>query len=244
MASTAPAQYAASYTVNAVGIGNYGGSSSASISITVKNYLGDVSLTYADINARNGSASHSMPQWGTAPNASYSMEPLSGGDLPTGVSIDENTGRISVASTAANQAGQAYRVTAVGRALWEGWQKTTLRIGVHDGLYYDSRPALVDQLYSLEVNSAGVSSTGTYSVSPSLPAGLTINTSTGRISGTPTARQLPKDYTITVTPSSGSAITIPLSLMVQEQPANKQELWDIIDEEIGSQGNDADLVAY
>ena len=29
--------------------------------------------------------------------------------------------------------------------------------------------------------------------------------------------------------------------MVQERPTTKQELWDIIDEEIVSQGNDADL---
>ena len=47
-----------------------------------------------------------------------------------------------------------------------------------------------------------------YSVSPALPAGLTLNTQTGVISGTPTANALAADYTITATNATGSSQAI------------------------------------
>jgi len=46
-----------------------------------------------------------------------------------------------------------------------------------------------------------------YSVSPALPAGLSLNTSTGVISGTPTASTAIADYTITATNTIGSDTT-------------------------------------
>lgn len=44
-----------------------------------------------------------------------------------------------------------------------------------------------------------------YSISPALPVGLTLNTQTGVISGTPTANALAADYTITATNATGSS---------------------------------------
>jgi len=52
-----------------------------------------------------------------------------------------------------------------------------------------------------------------YGVSPSLPPGLTLNSTTGQISGTPTADSPPTDYTITASNSGGST-THSLSLTV------------------------------
>ena len=42
----------------------------------------------------------------------------------------------------------------------------------------------------------------TFSITPALPAGLSLNTSTGRISGTPTVDVALANYTITVTDQS------------------------------------------
>jgi hypothetical protein len=52
-----------------------------------------------------------------------------------------------------------------------------------------------------------------YGVSPALPAGLTLNTTTGHISGTPSAAAAPTNYTITASNSGGST-TYSLSLTV------------------------------
>ncbi|MBK7057954.1 MAG: putative Ig domain-containing protein [Leptospiraceae bacterium] len=53
-----------------------------------------------------------------------------------------------------------------------------------------------------------------YSVSPALPTGITLNTTTGVISGTPSASVLTRTaYTITAT-SASSSVTFSLSLLV------------------------------
>ena len=44
-----------------------------------------------------------------------------------------------------------------------------------------------------------------YSVSPALPAGLSLNTSTGVISGTPTAVTATATYTVTAGKSAGTS---------------------------------------
>jgi hypothetical protein len=63
-----------------------------------------------------------------------------------------------------------------------------------------------------------ISSTGgaiaSYAISPAAPAGLTFNTATGLLSGTPTSTQSATTYTITATNASGSA-TATFALTVQ-----------------------------
>lgn len=61
-------------------------------------------------------------------------------------------------------------------------------------------------------NSGGASTS--WSISPSLPAGLSFNTSTGVISGTPTAESPTTSYTITATNAAGSS-TATIQLAVQ-----------------------------
>ena len=64
-----------------------------------------------------------------------------------------------------------------------------------------------------------VTSTGgavvSYSVSPSLPAGLSLDTSTGSISGTPTAVTSSATYTITAT-NSGGTDTASMTIVVND----------------------------
>ena len=56
-----------------------------------------------------------------------------------------------------------------------------------------------------------------YSVSPVLPTGLSLNTSTGVITGTPTAVTATASYTVTASNSAGST-TASLSITVNDQP--------------------------
>ena len=64
-----------------------------------------------------------------------------------------------------------------------------------------------------------VTSTGgavvSYSVSPSLPAGLSLDTSTGSISGTPTAVTSSATYTITAT-NTGGTDTATMTIVVND----------------------------
>ncbi|MGZ3778271.1 MAG: Ig domain-containing protein, partial [Mucilaginibacter sp.] len=59
----------------------------------------------------------------------------------------------------------------------------------------------------LSPTNTGAAATG-YSISPALPAGLTINSTTGVISGTPTAASSATNYTVTATSAYNSGTTI------------------------------------
>jgi hypothetical protein len=55
------------------------------------------------------------------------------------------------------------------------------------------------------IDSSGGGTVASYSISPPAPAGLTFDTSTGRLTGTPTSARTATAYTITATNASGSA---------------------------------------
>jgi len=55
------------------------------------------------------------------------------------------------------------------------------------------------------IDPSGGGTVASYSISPAAPAGLTFDTSTGRLTGTPTSARTATAYTITATNSSGSA---------------------------------------
>jgi len=66
-----------------------------------------------------------------------------------------------------------------------------------------------------------VGSPSSYTVSPALPAGLSLSSTTGAISGTPTAVAAQATYTISATASAGGTLTFALSLTVNPAaPAN------------------------
>jgi hypothetical protein len=53
----------------------------------------------------------------------------------------------------------------------------------------------------------------TFSVSPSLPTGLSLNTTTGEISGTPTSHTPTANYTVTATNAVGStSVAVPITV--------------------------------
>jgi hypothetical protein len=66
--------------------------------------------------------------------------------------------------------------------------------------------------YTIDASAGGA--IASYAISPAAPAGITFNTSSGLLSGTPTATQSATTYTITATNASGSA-TRTFTLTVQ-----------------------------
>jgi large repetitive protein len=68
------------------------------------------------------------------------------------------------------------------------------------------------------VTASGGAGNPSFSVSPSLPAGLTLNTSTGTITGTPTATAPATAYTITVTDQAGQTSSASFTLAVDPEP--------------------------
>jgi hypothetical protein len=89
---------------------------------------------------------------------------------------------------------------AGGLSLFAIWQSTLAISAPVSGLN-----ARVDEAFSLSITSTGGSGTNVFTAS-ALPAGLTIDSDSGEISGTPTTGGT-TSFTVTVTDSSGSAKT-------------------------------------
>ena len=65
-----------------------------------------------------------------------------------------------------------------------------------------------------------------YAVSPALPAGLSLNPTTGTISGTPTAVVASASYTVTVTDGASATATASVTLSVAENVDSVQEAFE------------------
>ena len=131
----------------------------------------------------------------------YSINPA----LPTGLTISSTTGAISGTPTAVTTA-TIYTVTSTNGAC-----NTTATVNIAtpsglSGLTYTLTTATYCVGTPITANSATITGTPTsYSVSPALPGGLSLNTTTGQITGTPTTITVTANYTVTAT--NGSCTT-------------------------------------
>ena len=147
----------------------------------------------------------------------YTVSPA----LPAGLSLGASTGTISGTPTSV-AAQAAYTVTASNAG---GSATAAIQIAVNPapptGLVYPQTliTATVGQPIATDTPTVTGIVTG-FSVSPALPAGLSLNASTGAISGTPTLAAAQATYVVTATNASGST---PASLQIVVQlapPAN------------------------
>jgi DNA-binding beta-propeller fold protein YncE len=135
--------------------------------------------------------------------AGYSVSPA----LPAGLAMNETTGVVTGTPTAVAPAA-AYTVTASNAG---GSATVALSIAVNDvapsALAYAVNPATYTVGVAIAPNAPSASGgrVVAWSVSPALPAGLSLDTSTGVISGTPSALAPSAAYRVTATNSGGSA---------------------------------------
>jgi len=151
---------------------------------------------------------------------SYSVSPA----LPAGLSLSTSTGAITGTPTAVT-AKASYTVTASNTG---GSTTATLTLAVNEqppsGLSYTNTTVVYAIRVPITPNSP-TSSGGavtSYSVSPALPAGLSLSASTGIISGTPATATATASYTVTASNTGGSTtatLTITTAKIVPTEPA-------------------------
>ncbi len=190
---------------------NTGGSISFGIIMTV-NDIAPSSLSYSTpkIFTRNSSI---IPLSSTVTGESiiYSVSPA----LPSGLSLDTSTGVISGTPTAITSLA-TYTVTATNTG---GNTTFDIVITVNDiapsTLSYTSPNTFTKNSAITQLSPTVTGSVTSYSLSTILPAGLSLDTSTGVISGTPTAVTDIGTYTIIAT-NSGGSITFGVVITVRD----------------------------
>lgn len=190
-----------SYTITAT---NVSGSTTATVQITV-NPVAPTNLAYPQtaITAIQGQAIATDTPTVTGTVTSYSVSP----GLPAGLSLSSSTGVISGTPTAVS-AQASYTVTGTNVT---GSTTAAVQITVNPAaptnLAYPQTAITAIQGQAIATDTPTVTGTVTnFSVSPALPAGLSFSTSTGAISGTPTAVSAQANYTVTATNVTGSTM--------------------------------------
>ena len=203
---------AATYTVTAT---NTGGSATATLTIQV-NVAPPSSIVYtpSSLTLTKGTSMTTVtPTASGGPATSWSVTP----SLPAGLAISGTTGAISGTPTAVTSSG-TYTVTASNTG---GSDTVTITIQVNDvapsSIAYAPSSLTLTKGTTMSTNtptSAGGTVTS-WSISPSLPAGLSFSTSTGAISGTPTAVSSTATYTVTASNTGGSS-TATVTILVND----------------------------
>ena len=200
------------YTVTA---SNSGGSSTATVTITV-NDIAPSSIVYSGnpfTLTKDSAMTTATPSASGGAVTSWSISP----SLPSGLSFNTSTGAISGTPTTITSS-TTYTVTASNTG---GSATTTVTIVVNDapptGVTYSGSPFTLTKGTTMTsaTPSVGGGTVVSWSISPSLPTGLTFDTSTGTISGTPTVVSADTNYTITATNAGGSNATV-VSLAVND----------------------------
>ena len=138
----------------------------------------------------------------------YSVSPA----LPAGLTLNAGTGIVSGTPSSVT-AKASYTVTATGPG---GSTTTTLTITVNDQspTQFSYAAGTATYIVNAPITENDPSSAGgivtSYTVNPALPAGLSLSTTTGDITGTPITLTPLAKYTVTATNTGGTAISGPV----------------------------------
>lgn len=138
---------------------------------------------------------------------------ISGGNLPNGLSIDPSTGRIFGVPSQSGQFLFTVKVTESGGQI--ATKSFIISINSAPSIQTTSLPAGRSGIaYQQTLQEVGGTPTIAWAIgSGSLPPGLSIDTATGIISGTPTSESK-NSFTITATDAAGASVSKDLSIEV------------------------------
>lgn len=162
-----------------------------------------------------------MPTTQRGTPTEFSVEPA----LPSGLVLDSNTGRL-VGTPTEPAAAMQYTITARNSA---GETNTVITLTVRDEppseLAYSTNPAsyTVGRAIAENKPSNQKGRITRYSVKPELPAGLSLNTDDGTLSGTPTTPIAPTSFTIIGSNASGET-SVELQIAVEAPTVDKTQL--------------------
>ena len=192
------------YTVTAY---NAGGNTSTTLRITVTNG-GPATLAYNTnpaVYTANAPIMVNLPITTGGEPTQYAMSPTSPA-LPANLTLNPTSGAISGTPTTAASA-TAYSITASNPF---GYATVTLTITVDNSdattLTYSPSTVVYTVGQAIAPLPASNGVTGTYTVDPPLPAGLTLSATSGTISGAPSAVTPTETYTVTASTSAGNAV--------------------------------------
>ena len=146
---------------------------------------------------------------------------VTSGSLPTGLSLNTNTGTISGTPISSSGSPFSFTITATDAETDTASQSYSIAINALPAITTTALPAwTVGQSYSHTITTTGGTNPDTFAVTGSLPPGLTLNTTSGAIIGTPTtAVGSPFSFTVGVTDAAGAAASQSYSLTIYPSSA-------------------------
>jgi hypothetical protein len=181
-----------------------------------------VALNPASLPAATVGTPYSQTLSATGGTGSYTFS-VSAGALPAGLTLNPATGALTGTPTAAGSS--SFTITATDSNSATGSRSYTFSVNAGIAVNPTSLPgAAVGSPYSQSVTASGGTGPYTYSIRVgALPAGLTLNPSTGQISGTPTSAGT-SNFTVTATDSASATGSRAFSLVVGTMTVNPATL--------------------
>ena len=202
---------AINYTIAAT---NSGGTYTTTVNLEVK---GTIIYTSPNIYTKGTAITNLTPNTNGLTANTFTISPA----LPTGLSIDGTTGVISGTPTAlSTQAEYTVRAITTSGNL-EGKITITINDIAPSNLSYTTPNVYTKGTAIVGLSaSVGGGTVISYTITPSLPTGLSINAASGMISGTPTVITNTGVYTVTAT-NTGGTVSFGLSITVNDiAPSN------------------------